>query len=155
MDTVILFAALAAPPAPADFGALDRTGPPPVFAGLPVDKVTAPPPRAKVDPPAAPPKADPPPAPVRTVAVTHTHLCPRCRAEWAHADDSFGKADDHRCPACNFGPVWAVHRTFPPGTRLPVNPPPATTAPWSWNQNNCPDGKCPTDPGYNPLLWSR
>lgn len=52
------------------------------------------------------------PAPV-TVPTTldkagavHRHACPQCRTTWTHTDASFGKEKPHRCPACNFGPVY-------------------------------------------------
>lgn len=45
-------------------------------------------------------------------AATHSHRCPRCGNIWAHADDSFGKASDHLCPSCGYGPVWQVYQRF-------------------------------------------
>ena len=44
--------------------------------------------------------------------ATHSHRCPRCGNIWAHADDSFGKIDDHICPKCGYGPVWNVYQRF-------------------------------------------
>ena len=43
----------------------------------------------------------------------HSHRCPRCRAEWWHADASHGIAADHTCPACGYGPVWGVYQQSP------------------------------------------
>ena len=43
-------------------------------------------------------------------AGDHSHLCPRCRTEWWHGSGSFGRANDHHCPACGYGPVLQVYR---------------------------------------------
>lgn len=63
--------------------------------------------------PVAPTPVRPPLAPIVRPVVktaTHSHLCPNCNTEFWHADDSFGKVQDHRCPSCGAGPIWQVYR---------------------------------------------
>lgn len=69
-------------------------------------------PMFNVDPPAIVRKVEKPKAVVvkRPAAATHSHVCGRCGTEFWHGDDSFGKAADHACPKCGYGPNWTIYR---------------------------------------------